>query len=102
MIEIAVTTNVEAAHYDTRGRLHGHSYVVEVWFPEGPDMVQLSKVVDEVASSVDHSLLEDSIGGTRMEDIAQWFLDNFTDATRVMVRRPNLGLSVHATRDKVS
>jgi hypothetical protein len=94
MIEIAVTTNVEAAHRDDFGRLHGHSYTV----PSGPDMVALSQFVTGVMSSVDHSLLEESIGGTRMEDIAVWCLAKVPTATRVVVRRPTLGLSVEARR----
>jgi 6-pyruvoyl-tetrahydropterin synthase len=98
MIEIAVTTNVEAAHRDDFGRLHGHSYTVEVWVPSGPDMVALSQFVTGVMSSVDHSLLEESIGGTRMEDIAVWCLAKVPTATRVVVRRPTLGLSVEARR----
>lgn len=98
MIEVAVTTNIECAHRDELGRLHGHSYVLEAWFAAGPDLVSLSESFRNAAASVDHSLLEDSIGLTRMEAIAAWFLEKLPNATRIVVRRPTLGFIAEARR----
>jgi 6-pyruvoyl-tetrahydropterin synthase len=98
VIEVAVTTNVECSHRDIDGRTHGHSYVVEVWAAAGPDLPALAVKLREIASSVDHSLLEDSIGSALMEDMAAWFLDRVPNATKVIVRRPTLGFAAEARR----
>jgi len=98
MIEVAVTTNVECAHRDDIGRVHGHSYTVEVWFPAGACMVTLRRFVSDVAQVVDHSMLEESIGSSRMEDLASWLLCKVPNASRVIVRRPTLGFAAQATR----
>ena len=98
VIEVAVTTNVECSHRDAHGRIHGHSYVVEVWTPAGPDMPALATLLREIAGPVDHSMLEDSIGSTLMEDMAIWFLERVPNATRVIVRRPTLGFAAEARR----
>ena len=93
-----MTTNVECSHRDTEGRIHGHSYVVEVWMPVGRDLPSLAATVREIAAPVDHSMLEDSIGSPLMEDIALWFLKQMPSATRVVVRRPTLGFAAEARR----
>jgi hypothetical protein len=51
-----------------------------------------------VRSAVDHTLLNDSIGGTTMEHMAGWLLERFAflPATKVVVRRPTLGYAVEA------
>jgi 6-pyruvoyl-tetrahydropterin synthase len=95
MILRAVTVNVEAAHRDTAGRLHGHSYLVECWTERDVDLADFQIQMRELAASVDHSLLEDSLGGPRMEDIAAWFLAS--GLARVIVRRPTLGCIVEMT-----
>lgn len=98
MIEIAVTANLECAHKDSMGRIHGHSYLIEGWFHQGRDLVALHEEFRSAAASVDHSLLEDSVGGPRMEDIAAWFLHKLPEANRIVVRRPTLGFIVEARR----
>ena len=95
MIEVAVTTNLECAHRDADGTIHGHSYLVEVWFPAGPDLAELHLLVKQLAAQVDHTMLETSIGATTMEAIAAWFL-HAAKAARVVVRRPTLGYAVEA------
>lgn len=97
MIEVAVTTNLECAHRDMDGGLHGHSYVVELWFAAGPDLAQFAALARRIAEPLDHTLLDDSLGSSRMEDIATYFLQE-TSAHRVVVRRPTLGYAVTATR----
>lgn len=98
VIEVAVTTNLECSHRDSDGRIHGHSYVVEVWTPAGPDLPTLAETVRAVAAEVDHTMLEDSIGSPLMEDIAAWFLERAPGASRVIVRRPTLGFAAEARR----
>lgn len=95
-IEVAVTTNLECGHRDPDGRIHGHSYTVEVWTLAGADLPTLAAQVRQLASGVDHTMLEDSIGSPRMEDVATWFLARVPDATRVIVRRPTLGFAAEA------
>ena len=94
-IEVAVTANLECGHRDPDGRIHGHSYIVEVWTPAGAALPTLAAQVRELASGVDHTMLEDSVG-SRMEDVAAWFLARVPDATRVIVRRPTLGFTTEA------
>jgi 6-pyruvoyl-tetrahydropterin synthase len=98
MIEVSVTINVECSHRDIDGRIHGHSYVVEVWVPAGPDLPSLAAAVREIAAPVDHSMLEDSIGSPLMEDMALWFLNQIPHAAKVVVRRPTLGFAAEARR----
>ena len=101
MIEQAVTFAIEAAHRsEGDSRLHGHSYVVEVWTADLRDFPSLEAEVQAVRSIVDHSLLNDSIGGTTMEHMAMWLLERFAflPATRIIVRRPTLGYVVEARR----
>lgn len=95
MIEVAVTTNLECAHRAADGTIHGHSYVVEVWFPIGHDLAHLSALVKELAARIDHTMLETSIGSATMEGVAAWFLKE-AKAVRVVVRRPTLGYVVEA------
>jgi 6-pyruvoyl-tetrahydropterin synthase len=99
VIEQAVTFAIEAAHLsETDTRLHGHSYVVEIWTTALRDFVAFEAEVQAVRSAVDHTLLNDSIGGTTMEHLAEWLLTRFAflPATRVVVRRPTLGYVVEA------
>lgn len=99
MIEVAVTVNLECAHRDSLGRTHGHSYLVEVWQEAGADLIALDTFVRGIAGSVDHSTLEDSVGGPRMEDIAGWFLERVPTALRVVIRRPTIGFACEARRE---
>ena len=98
MIEVAATTNLECSHRDADGRIHGHSYTVEVWVPAGPDLPTFAVRLRGIAAEVDHTMLEDSIGSPLMETIATWFLDRVPGATRVIVRRPTLGFAAEARR----
>jgi 6-pyruvoyl-tetrahydropterin synthase len=99
VIEQAVTFSIEAAHL-TEGdpRLHGHSYVIEVWTATLRDFAALTAEVETVRSLVDHTMLNESICGTTMEHLAEWLLQQFAflPATRVVVRRPTLGYVVEA------
>lgn len=99
VIEQAVTFSIEAAHLtDGDARLHGHSYVIEVWTSRLRDFAALEAEIQAVRSLVDHTMLNESIGGTTMEYLAEWLLQKFAPlpATRVVVRRPTLGYVVEA------
>lgn len=96
----AVTVNVEAAHHDEQGRIHGHSYLVECWTAAEQDLVAFERTMRDRAALVDHTLLEASIGATSMEALAAWFLQHTEPAlSRVIVRRPTLGYAVEIVRD---
>jgi 6-pyruvoyl-tetrahydropterin synthase len=105
-IERAVTVNVEAAHRDANGKLHGHSYLVECWTSAECCLTDFERGMREVAARVDHTVLESSIGASSMEALAQWFLvQDLGDLTgrpprsRVVVRRPTLGYAVEVRPD---
>jgi len=103
-MESAVTVNLECAHYDAvRKQLHGHSYLVEIWFESGPDIEMAKTAIGQITDIIDHTCLDESIGGPRMEDIAQWVFDRASlignagmKITKVLVKRPTLGYIVEA------
>jgi hypothetical protein len=67
-----------------------------VWSSTLHDFKTMEAEVDAVRSAVGHTFLNDSIGGTTMEHLAQWLLARFAflPATKVIVRRPKLGYAV--------
>jgi 6-pyruvoyl-tetrahydropterin synthase len=100
----AVSTNIEAAHMSWDRKLHGHSYVVELWFKAGPDLPTIDMCWREIAKMVDHSKLEDTVGDPSMEGLAIWLLERASvigtanlQVKKVVVRRPTLGYAVEAT-----
>lgn len=93
MILRAVTVNVEAAHSDSNGRLHGHSYLVECWTGLDVDLPTFEARMRQLASSVDHTTLETRIGAPTMEALGEWFLRS-GGLVKVVVRRPTLGYLV--------
>ncbi len=105
-MELAVSFGLECAHRDTlTGNLHGHSYAVTVWFTADPraDIECLASAVRQVGKLVDHSQLEESVGGARMEDIAAWLMSRMCllasiEPTRINVSRPSLGLQCELRR----
>ena len=99
-MEVAVTVNAECAHRDAHGRIHGHSYLIEVWFAEGRELPDLYDDVRGIVGAIDHNMLEEIVGGPRMEDVARWCAERLPAATRIVVRRPTLGFSVEWRRDK--
>lgn len=104
MMECAVTFNLEAAHLDPMdGRLHGHSYLVDVWFKPGPDIRAAKAAISVIVGMVDEKPLEDSVGGPLMEDIAMWLMPRLSvlagvEVTRLRVHRPTLGFACEAWR----
>lgn len=86
VIEQAVTFSIEAAHL-TEGdvRLHGHSYVIEVWTAKLRDFPTLEAEVQAIRSLIDHTMLNESIGGTTMEHLAEWLLQRFAFLPAVRV-----------------
>ena len=97
MILRAVTVNVEAAHMDVDGRIHGHSYTVECWTASEVDLSQFQRDMRALAANIDHTKLESSVGDPSMEAMAKWFADR-ASLDRVVVRRPTLGCIVDYVR----
>jgi hypothetical protein len=100
-IERAITFNVEAAHLSPSDpRLHGHSYLVKVWTDatNPADFHAIQGAVEPIHKTLDHSYLNDSMGGTTMEHMAEWVLNRLPGlpVTRVQVIRPTLGFEVEA------
>lgn len=93
-IERAVTVNVEAAHYDRAGKLHGHSYLIECWTDVEIDLPQFEAHACADAARVDHTELGASIGAPTMEALGEWFISQSSLYTRIVVRRPTLGFVV--------
>lgn len=99
--ERSVSFNVEAAHLSPSDpRLHGHSYIVKVWTDasEAADFHAIQGAVEPIRRTLDHSYLNDSMGGTTMEHMAEWVLKRLPGlpVTRVQVTRPTLGFEVEA------
>jgi 6-pyruvoyl-tetrahydropterin synthase len=97
-MSVAVTVNLECAHKDELGRVHGHSYLAEIWRPAGPDLVIFASQVKKITDLVDHTMLEDSVGDPNMEGVGVWLLQQIPEATRIVVRRPTLGFIVEVQR----
>jgi 6-pyruvoyl-tetrahydropterin synthase len=105
MMQACVTHTISCAHVGgpiRKHAMHGHDYQIEVWFTAGPDLDMAREAIGAVLQFIDHTQLEESIGGCRMEDIAAWVLPrvaivNPLDVTRVVVARPLLGFRVEAT-----
>jgi 6-pyruvoyl-tetrahydropterin synthase len=104
VIESCVTHTISCAHIGSpyrKNALHGHDYQIEIWFVSGPDMDTAKAATGAILELIDHTQLEDSAGGPRMEDIAVWVLPrvalvNNLAVTRVVVARPLLGFRVEA------
>lgn len=101
-MQSAITVNLECAHYDILSRrLHGHSYLVEVWFEAGPNLDVAKLAISEITNLIDHTCLDESVGGPNMEDIAKWVFERVSligtanlKITKVVVKRPTLGFIV--------
>jgi 6-pyruvoyl-tetrahydropterin synthase len=106
-MELAVSFGLECAHRaPVTGKLHGHSYAVTVWFTadERADIECLAAAVKKIGAMVDHTELEESVGGARMEDIANWLMPRMCllvqiEPTRINVSRPSLGLQCELRRE---
>jgi 6-pyruvoyl-tetrahydropterin synthase len=99
MMELAVTFGLECAHKaPLTGRLHGHSYKVTLWFRADPraDIDCLASSIKTIGALVDHTMLEESVGGPRMEDVARWLMERLKllqgiEPVEIIVSRPSLG-----------
>lgn len=101
----AVTANAECAHRSADGKIHGHSYQIEVWFMAGPDLVKTRAAILAIVAKVDHSMLEESVGAPSQEAMAEWLFLQCESIKpwpapiirRVVVRRDTLGFIVEVT-----
>lgn len=95
----AVTFNIEAAHRSpTNSQMHGHSYVVELWVRALFDFAFLQAQVEAIKQTLDHTVLNESMGGSSMEEMAAWILARAAPLSpvRVVISRPSLGFKVEA------
>lgn len=75
-----------AAHKDRQsGRLHGHTWEIEAWFPDG-DAVGRKAQLDALVSTLDHTELPAEL--TWGEDLARHFIISLDGCDEVIVRRP--------------
>lgn len=103
-MQACVTHVISCAHIGgplRKNALHGHDYQIETWFEAGPDLDAARVAVGEILGIIDHTQLEESVGGPRMEDIAAWILPRVSILcgiviARVVVLRPLLGFRVEA------
>ena len=75
-----------AAHKSPAGVLHGHTWLVTVWVPEGDCANELQRRVKAAARPLDHTLLPDTL--SRGEQLARYFANMVDDAVMVEVDRP--------------
>lgn len=76
---------VSAAHRDTDGNLHGHTWEITAWWPEGEDSVTLKQKLEQYLEIFDHTVLGDDVAWG--EAIAKAVLIGLK-CSRVEVRRP--------------
>lgn len=92
----AVRASFSCSHRDpVRKELHGHSYVVWVYWPSWPvrDQMLLQRNVEEVVKAhLDHKTLPERI--TRAEDIAAELGGLIVDVHSIMIERPVEGFRV--------
>ena len=55
-------------------------------------------MVKRIGSTVDHTMLDESVGDPSMEGLGHWFLARVPVASRVVIRRPTLGYVVEVKR----
>lgn len=75
-----------AAHKSPAGVLHGHSWLVTVWVPEGECANKLQARVSAAARPLNHTLLPDTL--SRGEQLARYFARMVDGAVLVEVDRP--------------
>lgn len=68
------------------GDLHGHSYEVIAWFPEGQDARRLQAQLIQVTDAFDHKVLPDRLDSG--EAIAAYIGNALAHCVEVEVRRP--------------
>ncbi len=111
-MEITKRVTFEAAHRlptpdapGEYGRLHGHSFVLEVTLRGAPDSVrgwvhdlgEIKAALDDVKAKLDHAYLNDLEGLERptLERVCAWIAGKlaprFATLSRVTVERPSLG-----------
>lgn len=76
---------VSAAHRDTSGNLHGHTWEVTAWWREGEDGVKLQRDLEHYLTVFDHTVLGDDVAWG--EALAKSILIGLK-CVRVEVRRP--------------
>lgn len=96
-MELAVSLNLECAHVAPVSRkLHGHSYIVTVWFTSDRDIDCMKTQIETIMQPLRECQLEDVAAGQRMEDIIDWMIPRLDllqgmITTRINVGRPTLG-----------
>lgn len=108
--------NFEAAHWSPwypkdhpNGRMHGHSYAVEIVVEREPDecgrVIEAGVLVtlaETLRRFVDHRVLNEveGLAHPTMEALARFFLDrartHTPEVSRVIVERPTIGLRAEA------
>lgn len=90
-----VSAIVSAAHRSRDGNLHGHTWEVVAWWPEGRCAIQLKAELTNYLSIFDHTVLGDA--NAWGEALAKAVLIGM-DCQKVEVRRPLEGMFAVAER----
>lgn len=96
MIRVGVTGTISAAHRDENGWLHGHSWVIRAWFPEGQDAEWLQHKLWKVLDLFDHKELLDDL--TRTEGLVEAIAEQLPEAVEIEGSRPIEGIYVRWTK----
>jgi hypothetical protein len=83
----SVSKLISVAHRERSGkkRLHGHTYRIEVFFPAGPDALDLMERLEREAKKLCHSVLPSSLAWA--EDLAVHLLGVIPTSTKVEISR---------------
>ena len=96
MIRIGVTGTISAAHRDDNGFLHGHSWRIRAWFPEGGDALKLEQDLRVVLALFDHQELLYELA--RSEGLVEAIAEQLPDALEIEAARPVEGIYIRWTR----
>lgn len=96
MIRVGVTGTISAAHRDENGWLHGHSWVIRAWFPEGEDAEWLRMKLHKVLDLFDHKELLYELA--RSEGLVEAIAEQLPTAVEIEASRPVEGIYIRWTR----
>lgn len=85
-VETGVGCVLCIAHTNAAGKVHGHSYEVVAWVPEGEDALELQRELDRALTALDHSQLEAALASG--EDMSRWVRSAIPRVVEVEIRRP--------------
>ena len=92
VILTGVSTHICAAHRDTSGQLHGHTWTVKAFFPDSECALVLKARLEAACALFDHQELLGDLA--RGEGLADAIAEQLPDAVQIDLDRPAEGIFV--------